>query len=105
MPAVATADIQFSLFDAVTAGSQVGVAVSKANVNIVHGLFTLSLDFGTAAFNGDARWIEVAVRSPAGAGGFTTLAPRQPITVTPHATYAKYSETTRGISVDASGRG
>lgn len=104
MPAVSTADIQFSLFDAVTGGSQVGSTVSKANVHIVNGLFTLALDFGASALNGDARWIQIAVRSPAGSGGFATLDPRQPITAAPYARYAKYSETTRGISVDANER-
>src|SRR5438045_3141895 len=58
LPATSTADIQFSLFDAVTGGAQVGSTVSKASVPIVNGLFTLSLDFGAAAFNGDARWVE-----------------------------------------------
>jgi hypothetical protein len=41
--------------------------------------------FGANAFNGEARWLQIAVRSPAGGGGFTTLAPRQAITATPYA--------------------
>lgn len=41
------------------------------------------------------------MRSPAGSGDYTTLAPRQPITVTPHATF---SMNTRGIVVDDAGR-
>lgn len=101
MPSISTADFQFSLFDATSGGNQVGATLLKENSAIVNGVFTHSLDFGAAAFSGDARWIEVAVRSPAGSGGFTTLAPRQPITVTPQATY---SLNTRGLTVDASGR-
>jgi len=98
MPAVSTADFEFALFDAADGGLQIGATISADDVGLVNGLFTISLDFGPAAFNGDARWIKVAVRSPAGAGGFTTLAPRQPFTAAP------YALQTRGIMVDAGGQ-
>lgn len=91
IPAISTADFQFALFDAGENGSQIGAQVSRDNVAIVEGLFKTSLDFGTVAFNGNARWLEVAVRSPAGTGSFTTLSPRQPITAAP------YALKTRGI--------
>src|SRR5258706_13261040 len=99
IPAIGNADFQFSLLDAQTGRTMVAPMLLKQDVALIDRVFTVALDFGAAAFNGDARWIEVAVRTPAGAGGFTTLNPRQPITAAPHATYAKYSETTRGISV------
>jgi hypothetical protein len=97
MPAVSNADFEFALFDGEEDGSQIGPTLSADDVGLVNGLFTISLDFGADAFNGDARWIEVAVRSPAGAGGFTTLTPRQPITAAPYATQ------TRGLFVDNAG--
>lgn len=97
MPAITTADFKYSLFNDVTAGAQVGATLSKDNVSLVGGLFTLPLDFGAAAFNGEARWIEVQVRSPAGSGAFTTLAPRQPLTAVPYALQS------RGLVVDATG--
>ncbi len=100
-PATGTADFEFSLFDAETGGTQVRSTLSKNNVALTDGTFTLSLDFGTEAFNGESRWLEVSVRSPAGAGGFTTLAPRQALTATPNATF---SLQTRGITVDQAGR-
>ncbi len=100
-PAITTADFQFSLYDAISEGAQIGATISRESVGVTNGIFTLSLDFGPAAFSGQARWLQVAVRSPAGVGGFNTLAPRQPVTATPNATY---SSNTRGISVDNSGR-
>lgn len=101
LPAITTADFQFTLFDSLTDGAQIGATIPKDNVAIVKGVFTTTLDFGPAAFSGNARWLQIAVRSPAGVGGFTTLAPRQPVTATPNATY---SSSTRGITVDNSGR-
>lgn len=101
MPAVTTADLQFTLYDALTGGAQIGAMLPKDNVALVNGVFTLSLDFGAAAFSGDSRWLQVAVRSPAGTGNFTALAPRQSLSSTPHSTY---SLQTRGLVVDDSGR-
>ncbi|MFN0135580.1 MAG: hypothetical protein ACKVS9_05610 [Phycisphaerae bacterium] len=88
-----TADLQFTLFDDPTVGNQVGVPVSVTNVTIVDGRFTTQLDFGAAAFDGDARWLQIAVRSPAGSGVFQTLSPRQPLTATPYARHAVSAET------------
>ena len=96
-----TADFQFALFGEVSGGTQVGSTIARSNVVLNSGAFTVSLDFGTDAFRGDARWLEISVRSPAGVGGFTTLAPRQALTSTPNSTF---SLQTRGISVDSVGR-
>jgi len=98
MPEVTTADFQFTLHDAPSSGSQVGAMLPKDNVALNKGAFTLSLDFGAAAFSGDARWLQIAVRSPAGLGGFTTLTPRQPLTAAPFALQ------TRGLVVDSAGQ-
>src|SRR5205085_409633 len=68
-----------------TGGAMVAPMLLKENVGIVDGLFSVSLDFGIDALNGEGRWLQVAVRSPAGAGAFTTLAIRQPLAAAPYA--------------------
>ncbi len=86
-PANGAYDFQFLLFDAATAGSQVGSTVTLNDVNVVNGLFTVQLDFG-GVFDGTALWLEVRVRAGASTGGYTILAPRQPLTATPYALYS-----------------
>src|SRR5262245_9640167 len=59
LPAVSNADFQFSLFDAVSGGNQIGSTLAKSNVALVNGIFSTSLNFGANAFKNEARWIEV----------------------------------------------
>ena len=86
-------DFQFSLFDSVADGNQVGSDVNKPDVNVIDGYFTLKLNFGSNSniFNGQARWLEIGVRPGDSAGGFTTLSPRQEITPAPYALHASSS--------------
>lgn len=93
-PLTDTADFQFSLWDALSAGMQIGTTQTESNVDVEDGLFTVWLDFGSSAFAGDARWLEIAVRSPAGSGTFATLSPRQELTPTPYARYAQTGSAT-----------
>src|SRR5215510_5165434 len=55
--------IRFTLYDALTAGSQVGSpSVNTVSATASHGLFTATLDFGATAFNGNnARWLQIEV--------------------------------------------
>jgi hypothetical protein len=79
-----TCNFQFSLWDAASAGFQTGTQ-SINSVNVVNGLFTVTLDFSfTDLFKGDARWLGTSVQC-SGDGGFTQLDPRQSITATPYA--------------------
>ena len=96
-----TADFQFRLWNALAGGGQVGGTVAVNNVSVDHGLFTVTLDFGATAFNGDARWLEIALRSPAGSGGYTTLTPRQEVKPTPYALYTLGPWTTGGAGAIA----
>jgi len=85
----------FYLYDAPTNGSQLG-QLGVVTVPVSNGLFTQQLGFG-AAFDGNARWLEIAVQTN-GAAGFTTLSPRQPLTATPYALFAPNAGTATNAS-------
>jgi hypothetical protein len=57
-------------------------------VPVTNGLFNVDLDFGATAFAGEARWLELAVRTNNNARPFDVLAPRTRIAPTPNAIYA-----------------
>ena len=86
-PATGTYDLQLALFDAASAGGQVGPTLTRDDVVVTDGLFTATVDFG-AVFTGSKRWLEIRVRPGAGAGAYTTLAGRQELTPSPHAAFA-----------------
>ncbi len=87
-PANANYDLQFTVWDALSGGTQQPqlspVTVARSGVAVANGIFTVQLDFGANAFPGANRFLEISARLT-GAGSFTTLAPRQPITSTPYA--------------------
>lgn len=97
-PLNATADFEFSLWDAEgvgcppVGGTRLGSIQTTSNVQVADGFFTVQLngagEFGANAFTGGARWVQVAVRSPSGSGAYVTLCPRQPVTAVPYALYA-----------------
>lgn len=80
-----TCDFEFKLYDDAAAGTQIGSTQTKTNVTVTNGVFTIALDFGATAFNGDARWLAISVRCPAGSGSYTALSPRQSLTPAPYA--------------------
>jgi len=88
LPADGDYDFIFRLYDADASGAQIDEDVAVGDWPIEDGLFTLPLDFGAGAFNGDARWIEISVRDGGDEGDYTTLSPRQPVTSTPYALYS-----------------
>jgi hypothetical protein len=70
-------DFVFTLWDAPSGGTPVAAPSSAANQSVSAGLFTVALDFGAGAFDGTARWLEIAVRASDG-GSYTLLSPRHP---------------------------
>ena len=75
--------MQFKLFDAVSAGTQIGSTIADVPVTVTQGTFSVQLDFGSNALNGANRWLEIAVRHNSGEG-YSTLSPRQQIGSSPY---------------------
>ena len=86
-PANNSYDMRFTLHNAAS-GGQIGGPLTPPPVTAKNGLFTVTLDFGSGLFTGDARWLEIGVR-PSGSGvGYTTLNPRQSLTPTPYSLFS-----------------
>jgi hypothetical protein len=98
-PADGLYDFQFKVYDANAAGIQEGGTIDIHDLDVIDGYFIVELDFGSDVFNGDARWLGVAVRpgDSNDVNDFVTLIPRQEITPVPYALH------TRGIFVDDAG--
>src|SRR3989440_1689423 len=88
-PANNNYDLQFTLWDAGVGGTQqpqpAPATLTKTNVAVTGGVFSVLLDFGVSAFPGADRFLEVGVRPGGSGGAFTVLSPRQQISSTPYA--------------------
>src|SRR5436853_614916 len=73
-------DFSFTLWDSVSGGAQIGGLSASGSTLVSNGIFTVFLDFGSIPFNGNARWLEVGVRTNGSTGEYTVLNPRQPFT-------------------------
>lgn len=76
--------MQFGLYDAQSGGNQIGTTQTNSAVNVTNGIFTVSLSFGTMAFDGAVRFLQISVFSSA-TNAFVPLTPRQAITSAPYA--------------------
>lgn len=87
-PLTGMADFRFSLWSDATDTQEIPPVQERLDVDVVNGLFTVGLDFGSAPFS-EARWLGIEIRHPPGPGGtYQLLSPRQPITGAPLALYA-----------------
>ena len=88
-PVSSPCDLEFGLFGSPGGSDQIGVTLTREDVLVADGYFTVDdLDFGATVFQGEARWLEVAVRCPSGSGTFDKMSPRQALTASPYALYA-----------------
>jgi hypothetical protein len=84
-PAEGLYDFEFKIFDALNGGNQLGNVVSKDNVMVQDGRFTVELDFGRRVFTGNVRYLETAVRPGQRIDAYTPFEARQRL---PAAAYA-----------------
>jgi hypothetical protein len=87
-PATGLYDLKFTLFDAPVGGTTIGAANVVNDATISNGLFSVVLDYGGEAFDGNGRWLEISVRPGNSSAAYTNLAPRQLISASPYALYA-----------------
>lgn len=96
-PANGLFDIKFSPFSAGTNGSSLGNPITNYGIQVVNGIFSTKINFGTTIFTGGDVWLEIAV-SPYLANTFNTLSPRQQITPAPYGLYSAFSGTSAAQS-------
>jgi len=101
-PYTGTCDFQFGLYDVPSEGTLLGDPIVRTGVPLTEGYFTVQLDFGAGAFTGEARWLDISVRCPAGTGDYTQLQPRQQLTAAPYALYATSAEAAETAAYAAS---
>ena len=83
IPASGSYQMQFKLFDSLGGAGQIGPTIPDVPVTATQGVFSVQLDFGSIAWNGANRWIEISVRHNSGES-YSTLAPREQIAASPY---------------------
>lgn len=73
-------------YSAVTDGTALAAPLDTPALTVVDGIFSTTLDFGSAVFTGGPVFLDIQVQAPA--SGFVQLSPRQPVTPTPYAIHA-----------------
>ena len=61
---------------------------SSRTWSATNGLFTVDLNFPFAAFNGQARWLDIRMRPGTETGAFTPMSPLQRLAAVPYALHA-----------------
>jgi hypothetical protein len=87
-PASGTYNLIFSLYTNSAGSTAVAGPVTNSAVAVSNGLFTVTIDFGANAWNGQTNWLQIGVESN-GIASFTLLTPRQQLTPTPYAIFAE----------------
>src|SRR5829696_2059893 len=93
-PANNVYDLTFTLHDDAVSAAGIGTYIILTAVPVTNGFFSVELnangEFGTSAFNGQARWLQIGVRSNSANAfsNFTFLSPRQALNCAPQALFA-----------------
>jgi hypothetical protein len=87
-PATGAFDFEFELYDALSEGAQVGSTLTREDVILSHGIFSLELDFGSV-FDGVALYLQIGVRPGDSTGAYSTIGARQALSAVAYALYAQ----------------
>lgn len=87
-PANGLFDLKFQLFLTSSAPTTSFPDVLLEDVPVQNGVFSVALNFGANAFDGQQRWLAIGVRDGASVGVYDQLGSRQELTATPYALYA-----------------
>ena len=87
-PVNSLCDFEFKMFASSEGSDEVWGTVPRYNLLVNDGYFTVDDLAFPGIFQGEARFIEISVRCPAGEGSFENLSPRQELTAVPYAFYA-----------------
>lgn len=60
-PFTGNANLTFRLYDQEDGGNQIGSELNFLGHPVVDGLFQVALDFGSGAFDGSSRWLEIRI--------------------------------------------
>ena len=88
--------LRFTLYQSAAGNDPVGAAITASGVTTDNGYFSVELDFGANAFDGEGRYLKIEVDC---GGGYTTLDPRVKLTPAPYAMYSVSTGALRGNPV------
>src|SRR5678815_947978 len=90
-PANGLFDFQFSLYpSSFGTNNQVDTTITRQSLMVTNGLFAVPLSFPmmNTSFDGNDRWLEIAVKPGGVATNYVVLSPRQQLTAVPYAVRA-----------------
>ncbi len=90
-------DLRFRLFDGAT--NQVAGPVTNAPVGVTNGVFSTAVDLGAAGFNGNPRWLEIAVRPYGNTNAYNALSPLQLLNSVPYAIQSITASNAQSLSL------
>jgi hypothetical protein len=89
-------DLTFRLYDAASSGTQIGGSQTIHGVVVDDGFFYADLDFGSGAFTGDARFLQITIDSCPNGASNATLDPLIELKPVP---YAMYADSAQSLSI------
>jgi hypothetical protein len=82
-PVTGSCDFTWDIYAASAGGAS--IASDADTLAVTSGLFTAVINVPAAVIDGNARFLEIGVRCPSGAGAYTALTPRQELQAAPYA--------------------